>query len=41
MPDYSDEEIDKASDELSENDEVFLDGKMVPRRLLEENVSIV
>ena len=29
MPDYSDEEIDKASDEGSESDEVLIDGKPV------------
>lgn len=29
MPDYSDEEIDKASDEASESDEVLIDGKPV------------
>lgn len=27
MPDYSDEEIDKASDDASESDEVLIDGK--------------
>ena len=27
MPDYSDEEIDKVSDEASESDEVLIDGK--------------
>lgn len=29
MPDYSDEEIDKASDDASESDEVMINGKPV------------
>lgn len=29
MPDYSDEEIDKVSDDVSESDEVLIDGKPV------------
>ena len=42
MPDYSDEEIDKASDELSDGEEVMVDGKLIPRRLLEqENVKFI
>ena len=27
MPDYSDDEIDKVSDDVSESDEVLIDGK--------------
>jgi hypothetical protein len=38
MPDYSDEEIDKASDELSEVDELLVDGKLVPRALLNNEI---
>ena len=29
MPDYSDDEIDKVSDDVSESDEVLIDGKPV------------
>jgi hypothetical protein len=28
MPDYSDEEIDKTSDDISELDDLFIDGKL-------------
>jgi hypothetical protein len=38
MPDYSDEEIDKASDEMSETDEVLVDGKLVPRAMLNNDI---
>lgn len=37
MPDYSDEEIDKASDEASESDDVLIDGKPVKAKLKPEN----
>lgn len=33
MPDYSDEEIDKVSDDVSESDEVLIDGKPVKNKL--------
>jgi hypothetical protein len=29
MPDYSDEEIDKTSDDISELDDITIDGKVV------------
>lgn len=38
MPDYSDEEIDKASDEPSETEEVMIDGKLVPKSVLENEM---
>ena len=46
MPDYSDEEIDKISDDVSESDEVLIDGKPVNKNKLKstsdtENVTII
>ena len=46
MPDYSDEEIDKVSDDVSESDEVLIDGKPVNKNKLKstsdtENVSLL
>ena len=32
MPDYSDDEIDKVSDDVSESDEVLIDGKPVKNK---------
>ena len=33
MPDYSDDEIDKISDDVSESDEVLIDGKPVKNQV--------
>jgi hypothetical protein len=45
MPDYSDEEIDKVSDDVSESDEVIIDGKPTKTKLKSdsdiENVRIL
>jgi hypothetical protein len=44
MPDYSDDEIDKISDDVSESDEVLVDGKPVKNHIMpgsdNENVKI-
>lgn len=44
MPDYSDDEIDKISDDVSESDEVLIDGKPVKNHIMSgsdnENVKI-
>ena len=37
MPDYSDDEIDKVSDDVSESDEVIIDGKPVKLKLKGES----
>lgn len=37
MPDYSDEEIDKLSDDASESEDVLIDGKPVKMRSKQAN----